>query len=397
MMENDFLRAEALFKKTYGDEETKRLVSNGRLEIIGNHTDHQRGHCLVAGASLGIHGCLAKSDDRNISITSEGYDTYSFSIDEVKPLEEEHFTSIALAKGVVSALAKMGYHIGGFKAALTSDIFSGAGVSSSAAYELFIAEALNFLYNDEKISRLDLAKASQYAENVYFGKASGLLDQTGSSFGGLVFVDFKDPNEPVIECLSWPQEWKLHIVLVNPGASHAGLSDLYSEMPNDMKLVAKTMFDKDVLSEVDEKTFYENIYENKWSALSNRAKKRAIHYEEENNRVLRAKEAIVSKNLDYFLELERESQISQNFLLGNTMIPSHYEGSPLQAVDRAREFLHEGASRVMGGGLVGSTINFVKEDELDSFIKGMSQYYPDNQVKEVEIPSLGAHVILGDK
>lgn len=389
--EEAFAKAEKIYLDTFKKKPTIKEISYGRLEILGNHTDHQHGKCLVATCSLGIRGYIEKSDEL-VSIHSDGYPLFSFSVNDLRFNKADGYSAKSLTRGVISALAKMGYKVGGFSAALVSDIFPGAGVSSSAAYELFIAEAISYLYNDDKISRLDMALAGKYAENVYFGKASGLLDQCGSAFGGVCYLDFANPEKAVVEPIAFPSEWPLSIILVNPGASHAGLSDLYSEMPLDMKEVAKKMFDKDVLREVDEKDFVDMLSKGDWKEVSVRAKLRARHFYEEERRVDRAYKAIKEKNLEAFLELERATEISQETLLKNAMIPGKFAGSPLEAVLRANLFLSKGASRVMGGGLVGTTINFVYKDEEEAFRKGMEQYYPSSSIVKVEIPSFGAHI-----
>ncbi len=383
--------AAALYEKSYHEPADRKFVSYGRLEIIGNHTDHQLGHCIVAGCSLGIKGVAKKSNDGLVAIASEGYARFAFPVSDLTPKEAEKNTSIGLTRGVLAALSQAGYHVGGFRAALNSDIFPGAGVSSSAAYEMFIALLVNALYNEGSIPKIALAKAGQYAENVYFGKASGLLDQTGSVFGGVDFLDFGDLAAVKVEPLPFPQ-WPLHILLVNSGASHAHLSDLYSEMPQDMKHVASAYFGKEVLSQVSPQAFYARIYQG--DVLPERARLRAIHFFEEDARTVRAKEAFLTDNLGMLLEQERASQLSQTFLLRNVMVPGHYSGSPLEAVNRANLFLKKGAARVMGGGLSGSIIAFVLDEELSAFRQGMIEYYGPSHVSEVAIPPLGAHEVV---
>jgi galactokinase len=384
-------KAAQLFEKNYHEKPERSFVSYGRLEILGNHTDHQHGHCIVAGCSLGIKGAVSPSKDGLISIASEGYGRFAFPYNDLAMKESEKGSSLALARGVLAGLVKKGYHVGGFRTAINSDIFSGAGVSSSAAYELFVAEVENVLYNEGQLPRIELAKAGQYAENVYFGKASGLLDQCGSSFGGVQFLDFTDMANVKVESLPFPK-WPLKILLINPGASHAGLSDLYSEMPNDMKNVAKTVFGKEVLSEVPPSEFYAKIFNPKL-AINERQRLRALHYFEEDARTIRAKEAFKSNNMAMFLEMERATELSQMTLLHNVMIPGHYEGSPLEAVNRANALIHQGSARVMGGGLAGSIIVFIAEKEAPDFIKGMEQYYSPEKIVEVSIPEIGAHEV----
>lgn len=389
--QEDYERAKKIFASSFHSEGEK-FVSYGRLEIIGNHTDHQGGHCLVAGCSLGLHGYLSKADDGLVSIASEGYGKFNFPAGDLTMKDSEKFSSIGLVRGVMSYLSSHGFKVGAFRASLTSDIFSGAGVSSSAAYELFVGEAINHLFNGDSIPRIVLAKAGQYAENVYFGKASGLLDQCGSSFGGLSYLDFHEAENPIVKPFPIPSFFdSLHIVLVNPGLSHAGLSHLYSEMPLEMRLVAKKLFGKEILSQVEPKEFYEKIFLDKELPL--RPKQRALHYFDEDARVGRAYEAMKGNNLEWFLELERESQISQTAWLQNVMVPGQYNGSPLEAVERAKEVLKKGASRVMGGGLVGSSINFVPDEEFAPFMKLMIAYYGEKGVREVSIPPFGAHIL----
>jgi galactokinase len=388
---NIFAAVRRLYRKSFGEEGKRRFVSYGRLEIIGNHTDHNHGHCIVAGCSLGIRAYVSPTNDGLASIVSDGYGRFSFPVEDLERKDTEKGTSIALTRGVLKGLWERGYKVGGFRAALSSNIFAGAGVSSSAAYELLIGEIINALYNQESIARIELAKVGQFSENVYFGKPSGLLDQTGSSFGGVQFLDFKDLANPVVEPLTFPK-WPLRIVLVNPGASHAGLSDLYGTIPSDMKDVAKKMFAKEVLREVNPASFWATI-RLPFPEVSERAKLRAIHFMEEDARTLRAKLAFESQNLDLLLEQERETQLSCDHLLKNTMIPGFYKGSPQEAVDLTRGCIGRGAARMMGGGFVGSIICFVLDDDYPYFEKTMKSIYGEGKVIEVSIPETGAHEV----
>ena len=384
---NKFRQIDKIFEKEYSIEPTRHFMSYGRLEIIGNHTDHQRGHCIVATCSQGIKGAVKERDDDIIHFYSEGYGSFEVDVHHLEMKKEETGRPISLVKGVLKGLQNFGYEIGGFDSAIISDIYKGAGVSSSAAFELYVAEVENTLYNQGKVSKIEKAKIGQYAENVYFGKASGLLDQCGSSFGGVCYLDFSDLVNPIVEPLPFPK-WPLKIVIVNPGSSHAGLSDLYSEMPNDMKDVARNVFHKEVLSEVPLEEFYQKIHV---VMMEERARLRALHYVGEDQRVQRAKKAFEKGNFDWFLELEKESELSQMALLHNVMIRRNYQNSPLEAVERASLFLKRGSARVMGGGLAGSIICFVPDEEYDVFMEGMKKYYPKKNILEVSIPEEGAH------
>lgn len=390
-MNDAFARAASAFKKEYGTEPEGFIFSPGRLEILGNHTDHNHGSCLVAGCSLGIHAAYKKANE--VRINSEGYGTSGFSLGDLAMKEEEKGSTLALTKGVLAGLKAKGYRIGGFLAALNSDIFAGAGVSSSAAYELFVAETMNVLYNDGKIPLLEKAKVGQYAENVYFGKASGLLDQCGSSFGGVQYLDFHDANDFKVLPMEYP-DWLPHIVLVNPGSSHIGLNDLYSEMPKDMWLVAEKVFHKKFLGEVEDPKKALEILSEPIEGVSERARKRAIHFFTEDARVAKAKEVFSKKDLQGFLALERATEKSQEEYLQNVMVPGRYEGSPLEAVRRAEAIDPSIVARVMGGGLVGSIICFVNEKELSVFRKSMVAYYGEKAVVEVSIPRFGARRVI---
>ncbi len=382
-----FTQIDKIFENEYSYSPTRHFLSYGRLEIIGNHTDHQRGHCIVATCSQGIKGAVKERDDGIIRFYSEGYGSFEVDVNKIEVKKEEMGRPISLVKGVLKGLKNFGYKIGGFDSAIISDIYKGAGVSSSAAFELYVAEVENALYNEGKVSKIEKARIGQFAENVYFGKASGLLDQCGSSFGGVCYLDFSDQTNPKVEPLPFPS-WKMKIVIVNPGSSHAGLSDLYSEMPNDMKDVARTVYKKEVLSEVPLEEFYQKIHV---VLMDDRARLRALHYVGEDQRVQRAKKAFKKDNFDWFLELEKESELSQMALLHNVMIRRNYSSSPLEAVERASLFLERGSARVMGGGLAGSIICFVPEEEYGRFIEGMRKFYPKKNIVEVSIPQDGAH------
>ncbi len=380
-----FRNAEGLFLRQYGGESRKWIASNGRLEIIGNHTDHQLGPALVASASLSLRAAISP-DEVFVSVLSDGYPPYQFPVNDLAKKESELGRPIALTRGVIAYLSSHGYRVGGFKAALIGDVASGSGVSSSAAFELFVAEAINALYNDGKIPPLTMAKAGQYAENVYFGKASGILDQVGSAFGGLSQLEFKG-DEVAVKSLEWPFGDFLSVYLVNPSSSHAGLSHLYDEIPADMKEVAAA-FGKKVLSEVDESLFYARL---PGLALPVRALDRARHFFYERRQVGLAKEAVVKGDLDAFLAIERMSQLSQEALLRNVMIDmGHYRNSPLEAVETARSATFRSAHRVMGGGFAGNSLNFVVKDEEEAFRLAITSRFGENALLKVAIAPIGA-------
>jgi galactokinase len=325
-----------LFTKTFGAVPSEKVYSHGRLEIIGNHTDHNHGLCLVAGASMGIEAEVAANDFGIIKIISEGYPSFSFKIDELDKNPQEAGTSLAITRGIAFKLKEAGYKIGGFYAALTSDIFPGAGVSSSACYESLIVSIFSHLFNQDKVSPLEEAKIGQFAEREYFGKPCGLLDQVGTSFGGIDYLDFKSTENPIVENLKW--DLPLEIVLVNTGGSHANLTPLYASIPSDMFLVAKRIFGKEYLREVDPADF------ERWITSPNEsvpvlARLRAQHFFDENRRVLDARKAILEHDVDTFLNCIRFSSFSSKTMLQNTIANGDYEHSPQKALDLAERFL----------------------------------------------------------
>ena len=383
-------QADALFYKEFGDIQRKHYFSHGRIEIIGNHTDHNNGLCLVGGSTLGITATVSKNDLGTVRIASTGYRPYEFSINSLEADPAEKGTSLALTKGVLFALKKLGYKIGGFFAALDSDIPAGSGVSSSACYEALIGEIINDLYNDGKIDPHDLAFASQYAEVLFFGKPCGMLDQVGCCYGGVNYLDFKDAQNPIIE----PLEFNLPLipVLVLTKSSHEGLDSLYASIPSDMKSVACNVFGKKVLREVDPRDFYKYISQ-PTAGVSEIAKLRATHYIEENKRVLDARRAVLEHDIATFLRCVKLSGESSKAMLQNTMVPGKYKNSPQEAVDVAQRFIGDGACRIMGGGFAGSILCFLLPKDKDNFLVAMKHIYGDKNVLEESFTPGGARMI----
>jgi len=366
-------KAEELFHKAYSLSPERLMKSHGRLEILGNHTDHNHGYCLVAGSRMGIYAAFSPLEGM-VEVVSEGYAPFSFSISDLSAKEGEKGKSIALTRGVLARMKDLGYPIGGFRAALTSNIFPGAGVSSSAAYESLIVGIENVLYDGGKVPPMDMAKIGQFAEREYFGKPCGLLDQIGTSFGDIDFLDLADIDSPRVEKLSFGLD--LSLVLVNPGGSHAGLTDLYAQIPADMKQVAH-YFGKEYLRDVDPKRFEAEAGS---LPLPKRAVDRAKHFFGENQRVLLAKKAILEGDEPLFLEAVRGTRLSCSALLKNTMLEGHYEGSPEECCDYAEKNLYGGACRAMGGGFVGSVLCFVPKKHKDEFMAYMAKRYGASNV-----------------
>ena len=374
------------FKKEFGYLPEQEFVSPGRLEIIGNHTDHNHGFAVVASASLYIRCVAKKRDDNVINLNSEGNKFFGIKAELSDPDRNEYSTTNALIKGVVNGLLKRGYHVGGFDAYCNSEVPSGGGVSSSAAFECLIGAILNAFYNDGKVSKIDLAKVAQEAERDFFGKPCGILDQIGCAFGGISVVDFLDDKNPTVSNTSYP--FKLRIVLTNPGGSHAGLTDYYASIPNDMYHVA-SLLGKKYLRETSLEELHALKKKNP-DLLNKREYERAVHFFKECERVKNAYKALISNNEEEFIKLINESGLSSSHTLKNTSVPHRYKNSPERALTIAREVAPKSAHRVHGGGFMGTIISFVRDEEYPAFKKAMQEAFGDKAVIDVSISPFGS-------
>ena len=365
--------------------------SPGRIEVLGNHTDHNNGLVMVSAIDLDIFSAVKKRDDGLIILKSEGYSSkITININELDIKESEAGTSDSLIRGILFKFKESGYNIGGFSASMTSNIYKGAGLSSSAAFELLICQILNYLYNENKILPIELAKISQFSENEYFMKPSGLLDQTGIALGGFNFVDFKDVNNPVVENFEL-QLKDYRIVLIDTGGSHANLTKNYASIREDMNKVA-AFFNKSVLREVNEKDFYDNLPKLK-RKVGGRSILRAMHFFDENKRVLEAYQALKNGNIQLFLDKINESGKSSYELLQNCYIDKDTKQGIALAYNVGKKILKNGAIRVHGGGFKGTVIAYVHIDEQIEFIDKMKKIFGERHVSKVNLRSLGTTLI----
>lgn len=373
-----------VFFKRFKIKPEYEVKSSGRFEVIGNHTDHNGGLCVAASCDLIIDGYLAKTNDEHIYLFSKGYEDVNISLDDLAIKKEEIGTSTGLVKGVAYYLKEHGYKIGGFDLCTRSTIFKGAGVSSSAAFESMIGQIFNQLFNDGKIDSLTLAKAGQYAENNYFGKKSGLLDQCAICYGNISFMDFS--KEIKVRTLDFPFD-DMQFVIVNTGGSHADLSDLYSSIPVGMKNAAKKM-GKQTLSELS----FDEINKNK-DKLSKKEYALAKHFYSENQRVLTLVKALENKDKKSFLNAIKESFVSSRDNLENMKVDK-YEGSPLEACDLAYKFVGEkGAAKINGGGFAGSIIVCLPRNMSKDFVEYMAKIYGRENISPVNINPHSPQVI----
>ena len=355
----------------------------GRFEILGNHTDHNHGLCIASACNLEIVAALGKTNDNKVELKSIGFPLDEVDLSNLEVAELEKGTSAGLIRGIAQYFVSHGYKVGGFKAYTQSSIFKGAGVSSSAAFELLIGHIFNELYNGGKISKLFLCKAGQYAENVYFGKKSGLLDQIGVGYGGIVQIDFKNIDEPVVEQVKFPFK-DLHFLLVNTGGDHSTLSDLYSSIPQDMFSAANEMKQRFLadasLEELESVKF----------KLKPIEYSRALHFYTENKRVEKAIKALKEEDEASFLEAINESRLSSTNNLKNMMVEDKYEGSPLEACDLfLKASKGKGAVKINGGGFAGSIIAVIQDEYLEKVMSELTKKYGKDNVVEIYVRENG--------
>jgi len=360
--------------------------SPGRIEIIGNHTDHNHGKVLCAAISLDTLAAVSPIADMRVEIYSKGYPPVVVDLLDDSIRKAEQGTSLALVRGVAKAFMDRGYKVGGFVATTVSNIFKGAGVSSSAAFELLVAEIFNDLYNNGKVSPLEKAICSQYAENTYFGKPSGLMDQSAIAFGGANWIDFADLDTPIIKQVKWHFK-DLAIVIVNCGGDHANLTPHYAQIREDMEKIA-THFGASSLREVSKQAFYADI--NKLAELySERAVLRAIHYFEENARVDAAKKAMARADVDTFCALIAQSGDSSYKLLQNCY-PAGEANQPIPlALALCSQLPGARACRVHGGGFAGTILNFVDKEKEHIFTKKANKLFGKDNVFALQIRDKG--------
>ncbi len=376
----------AQYEKLTGKKPECFYSSSGRAEICGNHTDHNHGKVLVAAISCDVLAAVGKTDDGTITVHSLGFPPFSLNIADLAVNKEEYGKSVALARGVVKGFKDRGYAVGGFTAVTESTIFRGAGVSSSAAFELLISEILNDLYCGGRVGKVEKAIVSQYAENEYFGKPCGLLDQSGISLGGINEIDFKDPESPEIRSLAAPEGYTL--VITNTGGSHAALTEHYAAIKTEMHDVANC-FKKQYLREVAPDEFYAAIPALR-KKVSERAILRACHFYEENERVERAAAALKSGNTAEFLSAVEESGKSSLNCLQNCFVPGSCEQPVTLAIHISDRIIKDGAVRVHGGGFAGTILAYLADAEVENYVGQMSGIFGKENVFTANVRKPGA-------
>lgn len=382
--------AESFGKDFSADADLRFFSAPGRTEVGGNHTDHNNGKVLAAAINLDAVAAVEERDDGIICVNSQGYSPITVDTANLDIVDEEAGTSTALIRGVCARFNELGYKYGGFNASVTSRVLSGSGLSSSAAYEVLIGTILNYVYNDGKISAVEIAQISQYAENVYFKKPCGLMDQTACSVGGFVKIDFEDTSKPVIEKVDFDiAKHGYNLCIIDTGGNHADLTDDYASIRLEMNSVAE-FFGKPVLRQVNEADVMANIGAIR-EKTGDRAVERAIHFYNENKRVERLSKALSDGDFEEFKSTIIESGKSSYMYNQNCFTLSNPAEQPVAlALCVAEELLKgKGAYRVHGGGFAGTIQAFVPTELTDSFVKAMSSFLGENSCYILKVRSHG--------
>lgn len=393
-----YIRISNEFDEIYGEGRTVSVFSApGRTEVGGNHTDHNHGKVLAASVDLDAVAVVSKNSENTVRVKSENYEMDTAVLDDLAIRDEETGHSASLVRGICAAFKERGYKIGGFDAATASDVFSGSGLSSSAAFEVLVGTIMNYLYNEGKISPVEIAQISQYAENVYFGKPCGLMDQMACSVGGFVQIDFKDPAAPIIHKVNFDFSSCGHsLCIIDSGADHSDLTDEYAAVRREMEQVAES-FGKKVLRDTDREEFENNIAKVR-SLVNDRAVLRAKHFFNENDRVDAQVKALENGDFKKFKELIIESGFSSYMYNQNVFTCK----APLsQAVSVALAMCHDilkgkGAWRVHGGGFAGTIQAFVPNDMLNEFTKKITAVFGKNSCYILNIRPVGGTMVIGE-
>lgn len=395
-LERQIKRYETLldtYKERFGDHEGVVLFSSpGRTEIGGNHTDHNHGKVLTASITLDCIGACKKTDDNIISVHDITYnDDFKIDINNLEKQSSDN-GAMALIRGILKGFINNGYKIGGFNAVFQSNVIRAAGVSSSAAFEMIICMIINTFYNEGKVDKVTFARIGQFAENEYWGKQSGLLDQCACAFGGLITIDFENPKAPKVRELDFDFSKENHsLIIVNTGKNHADLSAEYSSIPIEMKSVAKYL-GGEVLRDVDEAQVIKRAQEIA-KTTGDRAILRAIHYFEENKRVDEQVKALENGEFGKFLGLVTDSGNSSWKYLQNCYNIAEYNVQGITMTLALTElFLKErniGACRVHGGGFAGVIMVILPNEYVEEYTKYINEALPANDVYNMSIRSYG--------
>ena len=368
----DKTRLDSGFSTAFGGEAQRYFSAPGRTEIGGNHTDHQRGRVLAGAVNLDTVAAVRVSGTNVIRVQSKGYPLCQVDLDNLEPVAAEINSTPALIRGVAARFAQLGCKVGGFDAYCESTVLPGSGLSSSAAFEVLIGTIINHLFFDGRVSQADVAQIGQYAENVFFGKPCGLMDQTASAVGGLVTIDFADKAHPDIRPVHFDFSTTGHaLCIIDSRADHADLTDEYAAIPGELKEICDCL-GREVTTEIPEEEFYAAIPKLR-ETCGDRAVMRAMHEYNENRRVPEQVACLEKGDFQGFLSLIRESGFSSWMYLQNVIPAGYVRQQPVAvALGLCEHYLRgKGAYRVHGGGFAGTVQAFVPFELLDSFRAGI--------------------------
>lgn len=389
--------AEALeeYIRLFGDQDAEIYSAPGRSEVGGNHTDHQHGMVLATSINLDAIAVVNKNDDGTVRVLSKGYRMIELRADDLEKRAEEESTSTGLIRGVLAGLKERGHLVGGFNAYVTSDVLNGAGLSSSAAFEAIIGTILSGLYNEMQISMVEIAQVGQYAENVYFGKPCGLMDQTACAVGGLIHIDFADPAKPVVEKVD--VDFEAHhysLCIVDTKGSHNDLTPDYAAVPFEMKQVAG-YFGKEVLREVDTEAFTAAIPQLR-KKFGDRPVLRAMHFFGDNRRVADQVHALNEGRFQDFLRMIKESGDSSFKYLQNVYTTKDIQNQSMSIALAVSETVlgNHGVCRVHGGGFAGTIQAFVENDFVEAYRKALDGVFGEGSCHVLKVRKYGGMKVL---
>lgn len=401
MEENEFHRQRwtgiiRTHEQRVGDTSPRLFSSPGRTELSGNHTDHNRGRVLAAAVQLDTIAAVTQAepstDDVPVAeIISEGYPPVRVNLSSLEKVNSEEGTTDALLRGIAASIVRRGGRIGGFTACTTSRVLKGSGLSSSAALEILVGSIFNELFNDGRFTPVELARMGQEAENTYFGKPSGLMDQTACAVGGVISIDFADPEAPAIEPVSADfVSAGYTLAVVDSGGDHADLTPDYSAIPEEMKAVASDL-GAEVLRDTDENDFLAAIPAIRKKS-GDRAVLRAIHFYSENRRVELMVKDLKNGDIEAYLESVRLSGDSSFRFLQNVFSPRHVTNQAVSlALALTERFLAgEGASRVHGGGFAGTIQVYIPTIRFADYVRFMERYFGEGSVVPLSVRPLPA-------
>lgn len=391
-----YIRAIDRFTELFPSEKEIEIYSApGRSEVCGNHTDHQNGMVLATSINLDAIAIVAKAEEPVIRLVSGDFLMEEVDVADLSMKEEEQSTTTALIRGVAAGMKERGHKVGGFTAYITSDVLMGAGMSSSAAFESLIGTILSGLYNDMKVSSIEIAQIGQYAENIYFGKPCGLMDQMACSVGGMIFIDFKEKEHPEVRQVHTDFEKAgLSLCIVDTKGSHADLTPDYAAVLAEMNQVAQAL-GREHLREVPRETFFKELPK-LWKETSGRAVLRAIHFYEEEERVLRGVKSLEESDYPGFLSVIKASGDSSAKYLQNIYSPKDVDSQNVTVALAVSESIlgENGVCRVHGGGFAGTIQAFVKNEAVAAYKEQIEAIYGDDSCHVLKVRLQGGIRVL---